>query len=593
MLAPDSRALLMEQLAPPPGTSLNAAVATTFTLDLTATLLPALAFTGFEVAAGVGDPIATLESLRSTAGKIDVFCQGGAISVPDKSPDLLAFLEPIIHPVRAPRGGLFHPKIWFIRYADESGVPSYRLLVLTRNLTLDNSWDLAVRLDSERVETEEQPGSAALGDLIASLPGRALRSVSADRRQRLTSLAHEARRVVWELPSGVENLVLHHLDRGRPPTTSFLGSRHLIVSPFLDPDGIATIRSSGKVQVLSRAQELDKLDSATLQRVDARTLDDLAVLQQVQGSRLAGQLHAKMYVVEQTTQWSKSHVFIGSANATRAAFSANTEFLVELRGHKNVLGIDQFLGEKGDFTEVTEPYLGTGDAEVDPADEAQRLLDNALRRIAAIDHSIDIIPTDTAGTYAANVSAVKPYELEPGWHATVGFLTQRDEAIAAPTHGTLDVQIGPLTTAAITPFLAITIETPDGLRASSVIIADLRNAPADRLDVILATQIDSPEKFLRFLFFLLSLGDPAALANLAFSTSDDETPASPFGAGGSGVLELVLRALATRPSALVDLDALVTRLERTEQGLNSLPEGFREFWHVVREAATINETDRR
>ena len=118
MLAPDSRTLLMDQLAPPPGATFDTAVATTFTLDLTATLLPTLAFTGFHLASGTSDPIATLESIRSTADRIDVFCQAGAIAVPEQAPDLLAFLEPMVHPVQPPGAGLFHPKVWFVRYVD-------------------------------------------------------------------------------------------------------------------------------------------------------------------------------------------------------------------------------------------------------------------------------------------------------------------------------------------------------------------------------------------------------------------------------------------------------------------------------------------
>ena len=47
MLAPDSRAVLLEQLRPPSGCMFDEAVATTFTLDLSATLIPALAFSSF------------------------------------------------------------------------------------------------------------------------------------------------------------------------------------------------------------------------------------------------------------------------------------------------------------------------------------------------------------------------------------------------------------------------------------------------------------------------------------------------------------------------------------------------------------------
>jgi len=586
MLAPDDRALLLEQLAPPTGYQLDAAVATTFTLDLTATLLPALAFTGFHLAGGLGDPIATLEALRSTAGKIDVFCQAGTIHVPDKSPDLLAFLEPMIHGVKAPSGGLFHPKIWFVKYADENGTPAYRLLVLTRNLTLDSSWDLALRLDSEELSRRNRAESAALGDLIESLPARTLREIPRARSARVASLATEARRIVWEQPERVDEVVLHLLDRGRKPSYSFRGSRHLIVSPFIDRAGIETVRPDGVVDVLSRTEELDKLDIGVREHLAARVLDDLAVVEQVQESRLGGQLHAKMYIVEQITQWSKSHVFIGSANATWAGFNANTEFLVELRGHRNYFGVDAFLGDNGAFLSVTQPYAPSGDVDEEPDDEAQRELDNAIRRVASIPHTIEIANagSDASAGYSAQLSAAQPYEVAHNCRVTVELLTRPDIQTAVSPSSRLSATLKDLKSVEITPFLAIRIETPDGLRASSVVVAELRNDPPDRLDAILAAQVDTPEKFLKFLALLLSLGNPTALATLAKADAASQGDGGAFGPGGSGVLEMVLRALATKPAAIADLDSLVARMEGTPEGQASLPAGFAEFWSVVRGA---------
>lgn len=587
MLAPDSRTLLIDQLAPPPGTRIDAAVATTFTLDLAATLLPALAFTGFHLSGGVSDPVATLESVRATANRVDVFCQAGAIVVPNRAPDLLAFLESVVHPVRAPRSGLFHPKVWFIRYVDGSGAVSFRLLVLTRNLTMDASWDIAVRLDSERVADRPQPGSAPLHDFIASLPGRCTLPLRDDRLKRITRLADDAARIVWEAPEWVDDVRLHLLDQGRTLTPVFGGSRHLVVSPYLDAAGIARVSPKGTVEILSRAQELDRLDAATASRLTARVLDDLAVVQEVQGSRLGGQLHAKMYIVEQAQNWSKSHVFIGSANATGAAFSNNTEFMVELRGHKNNLGIDRFLGGDGTFMPLTEPYKPLGDAAPEPDDLAQRDLDNALRRVAGTAFRVEVEPTSDPGFHELRLRSEAPFTLGEHWSASVELLTLGDYAAPVSPGTALDAVVPDVATADITPFLSIRVTSPTGHQGSTVVVAELVGDPDDRLDVVLARQIDTPDKFLRFLFFLLSLGNPAALASLE-TGSGSGLGGSPSGTGGSGVLELVLGALAASPSALDDLDALVRRLSATEVGRSSLPEGFLEFWSVVREAVALD-----
>jgi len=116
VLAPDHRSVLLDLLRPPPEFSLDVAVATTFTLDLEAALVAPLAFAAFDTE-GPGDPIATLEAVRSASDRFTVFCQAGEMRLPQAASDLFAFVEPVVHEVRRPRAGhLFHPKLWLLRY---------------------------------------------------------------------------------------------------------------------------------------------------------------------------------------------------------------------------------------------------------------------------------------------------------------------------------------------------------------------------------------------------------------------------------------------------------------------------------------------
>ena len=48
-----------------------------------------------------------------------------------------------------------------------------------------------------------------------------------------------------------------------------------------------------------------------------------------------------------------------------------------------------------------------------------------------------------------------------------------------------------------------------------------------------------------------------------------------------GVFEMLVRALAEQPAAIADLDRLVERLRRTDQGRAVLPAGFDALWPVV------------
>ena len=49
MLAPDNRTLLLDVLRPPAGHTLDRAIGTTFTLDLSTALIVPLAFAGFQL----------------------------------------------------------------------------------------------------------------------------------------------------------------------------------------------------------------------------------------------------------------------------------------------------------------------------------------------------------------------------------------------------------------------------------------------------------------------------------------------------------------------------------------------------------------
>lgn len=57
-------------------------------------------------------------------------------------------------------------------------------------------------------------------------------------------------------------------------------------------------------------------------------------------------LHAKMYFLE---KGKNTELFLGSANATDAAFNQNVEFLVRLKGKTEQVGIEQFLNSDDDF----------------------------------------------------------------------------------------------------------------------------------------------------------------------------------------------------------------------------------------------------
>src|SRR5204863_9714226 len=97
-----------------------------------------------------------------------------------------------------------------------------------------------------------------------------------------------------------------------------------------------------------------------------------------------------------------------------------------------------------------------------------------------------------------------------GGRLTVAPLTRPDLDADLPG----DARFDRLATTEITRFLVLTAEAADGTTRRVVVVASLTGDPDDRLNRVLAEQIDTPEKFLQFLMLLLGLGESAELVGL-------------------------------------------------------------------------------
>ena len=604
MLPPDSRAILVQQLKPPAGYRLDAAVATTFALDLTATLIPALALSAYSMPGANPDPVTTLDALRKAADRLDIFCQAGNIGVPTQAPELCAFLEPMVHEVKKSRG-LFHPKVWLSKYSHDELEPVFKLLVLSRNLTLDNTWDLIVSLESASLANKAAPGNRPLVDFIMDLPGRTVTSISQRRADRIRRLAREASRVVWAPPAGATQVQFHYLNEGKHQL-DLNSKRRLIVSPFINDSGLELLapnKSDGKrsaTVVVSRAEELEKLTPVSAQRITAFVLDSAVGFVDADAESTGepalgalGSLHAKAYVFETDGQ-RKPRVLFGSANATDAAFDHNVEFMVEFVGPWKLFGIDAWIGTEDDdptpFRSMLEEYEPTGGAEPDQHEEAIWQLENQLRRLACIPHEAKAIPNGE-GTFDLAVHAVK-YPLKRQYAPTIRPLTRPGTDVPVPAQRAVNLTFSGLKTEEVTGFFVLTLNDAENkLEVSCVVLADLEGEPSDRLDAVIASQLDTPEKFVRFLYLIMSLSDPGAAVKTLGGGNRGF-----FGdlAAGSGVLEVILKGLAANPSVITEIDRIVEVLKIREQSEASvLPEGFERIWPTVLAAQLlVNEPHR-
>ena len=598
VLAPDSRALLLDALRPPSGHSLDHAVATTFTLDLESALTVPLAFAGFRFDEQP-DPVEVMEALRGMSERLDIFCQAGAIHAGKWPSDLVALLESGIHAVRPPEPGhIFHPKIWVLRFLDGSQEPSYRLLVLSRNLTASRSWDTILWLDGQ-LERRLSETSAPLAQFVRELPGLAVMPVPPVRHSILTELADQLRRVEWELPNGVREARFHPIglphSRRFPVEEHFSGYRKLAISPYVRAGALRRIlrpRVGQTAVLVSRGEELDALPSDALEHLDVYEIDPAVSLSLDDADGDANQtfltqLHAKLFVVERARL---AHLFVGSANATDAGLGQNVEFLCELVGPVAKLGVDAMVGEDAPFRAMLTPYVASADAEVDEASEAGRALEDLLRDIAGRIRFRTTVTRGVDGWVPRVVADAALPHIPEGTSLTIAPHNRPAETHPLSPEKLLDVELPPRELADLTAFLQLTARrTVEGkmLERSTVICSRLEGAPDDRLQTILARQIDTPEKFLRLLALLIGFAAGTGISVAVSSEGSASWSAGP----GQGVLELLARALAESPESIDHLEEIVEHLRRSPRGKAVLPPGWDGVWLPVLEARRAMRAD--
>ncbi len=614
MLAPEDRKLLVDAIRPDPGYALDHGLITTYSLDLDALLsLPlALTFDGWsgeedgEDGGGGGvDPVALLESLRRHAGHLTVLCQAGAIATP-RNRNFLSFLEPVVHGVSAPLGGVFHPKFWLLRYLPRAptGQIRYRLLVLSRNLTYDRSWDTMLRLDATLAERPARPLQAnlPLGRFVAGLTELAAAGavgLDAGRRASLETIGEESARLRFDLPEGVEECSFWPLGFDRTTAADVFERRRdrtLVVSPFLSSTFVEELGLGAEDILVSSDEELAILPEALRERIgrvevmDAATTveidsgDDVKTSPVVTAEDGLSGLHAKLVIAD--AGW-KARIWTGSANATAAAFGKNVEFVAELVGSKSAIGIDKVLGTgEGGLAELLVPYEHDPGAEVDLEQRRlERLIDGLARELGASPLSLRASAT-TAGwrleLRAEGELPPLPAELNVvAWPATLR--EHRSRPLGAD--GELPSWEG-LDAMHVTGFLCLEIGAGAAdLKRQVVLAIPLDGAPPDRDAAVLRSVLADPEKVLKYLLFLLGdhAGDDADAFELLAGGGEDGGAGAWLGFGSEAtLLEALVRTLHRDPDRIDGVEALIGELGAA-QAADLLPPGFEALFAQVRE----------
>lgn len=604
-LDPETRVLYGDSLQPPPGYVFDAAIATTYSLDFdTALAVPVnlALFASDNREEVLSHPLALLEAAERIAGRLVVYADAGNLSghhAPHSR--LCSLMERIIVEVAAPGGGAFHPKIWALRYKPKRSEDpiALRLLILSRNLTRDRSWDVSLRLDGElgrRTTGKNLP----LFNLLSRLPDLAVAGVSEESRNLTIEVAEDFRRAKWYLPKDFHDVTFavngFSKNVWRPQSCSRMG----IISPFCDTrslDMLAGLPTLQKPRIISRSDQLACIDVNTLEGFeDISVLDEMATSDdeedvETSTTTAINGLHAKIFINE--IGWD-TFLTVGSGNATAPSLlnGKNVEFFATLQGKRSkVGGVEQIMGKNG-FGRLTRKFVPE---ELNPIDlkvrSAEALLDEARRalcrgglRLRCERHDSEnddaslwrvwLIPNEPL-----NLTGITSLKL---WPITRGDGHSRDALDALRSGDAVD--LGEMAILDLTRFIAFQISAEDNLAnalfSSGLIIEGL---PSERQSAILMWVINSKDAFFNYLRLLLAeFGDNWGPAYEVQRGSARNTWGIDF-LMDETLLESLVRALSNGSERLFAIERLIKRLEFIgNNGADPIPPEFRTLWEAFR-----------
>ena len=607
MLNPNNDRLDYGQiLAPPADYSLDFAVGTTYSLDLDALVGANLALGLSEETDSVllNNPVCLLEALRSTGDKVALFSEGGQIHIPNKVTSLYILLEKIVFTVNTPKHrGIsaypsFHPKFWIIRFKNNIGQFLYRVIILSRNLTFDRSWDVTYYMDGKPSDTrsaKNQPLCDFLQFLLNCLPSDENGKIKA---KGIRSLIKELPFVSFEpgekefydyefIPIGVKKAESGFYQITDKPLFTDTFHEILIISPFLTGSvlrdfnnrNVRSLIEAQKYVLITREMSLGKLKPEDVSLFRIYTMKDAVVDGESSISEGAFEaqkqdIHAKVFMIR---KHSDSDVYIGSMNASHNAIHGNIEFMLLLRSKNRYLNIDKLTADLfGSEKEEDNPFqeMTLQNAIIDEDDTKKNSFESIIKAINRSGPKANVIEqTDAMYSVRVYFDTIDTH----GFSVVISPLLSKQSAEYNSVILFEEMHITQLS-----EFYSITVS--DGETSiERVLIIPTSGLPEDREKAVITSVISDKEYFYRYIAFLL--GDNSILStvegNKVFGDGISNQIRQPYQI--PALYEKMLQTAANAPEKFKGIEYLMKTI--SEDGV--IPEDFKELYETFKKAVKI------
>lgn len=541
-----------------------------------------------------------LESIRRSADKFVLFCNRGSIHMPQEVQSFFPLVESCIYEIqnKYKPGSNFHPKVWVLREINRENPEDrqIKVVVMSRNLTLDNNLDMVVSLTG-KINTENSRNSKRHQPLVDFLnklanripiPESPFDKETRKKRGKIHELAKDLYKVkrfdvdednfekdAYEF---IPMMFGENLNKNLNIDNAFKGEQLMTISPFLDYDILEKMNE--------RVTRYDSILVTTTGYVDKNVFDlynkDKRCIYVMKDAAkdndiMSTDLHAKTYFVYNPKGEPGYYLYLGSANATLPAFHANSEFILRLK-YKNGKHyiFDNFRKDFLMMDEKDEESLLFEKVNVFPELEESHessALEQFMRKYVVGDFYAHCSEGENGNYNLYIASSVKSDDYKV--HIS---------PLQAPNCRVLldgECEIKDLPLSAISEFYILESSSDDE-KIQKVIKIPTKGIPTHERDIaIFRSVINSKDKFLNYISFMLS-DDPETFL---FELEEARRMLEKNGDGSDNIqlpqriYEQMLRIAHCNPGKLDALDEIIEKVDNEE-----FTKDFKRIYDVFKKA---------
>lgn len=588
----DDRLNYGDILSPPEDYELDFAIGTTYSLDLN-TLIGASISLGLSQETDsvlMDDSVFLLHALRNTSDKIALFCENGRIHLPNKPNPSYILLEDMVFEINPPKHDSkeqyfsFHPKFWLLRFKDKNGNILYKLIVLSRNLTFNHSWDITCTMIGEKTDEEikkNKPISKFIEYLTETLIDNKNEKIT-QKIEKMNQIMEELGNIDFKLDSDIFddfNFIINGINENKYYIQNCLlfkekWDKLFIISPFLSKTVIRGFNErknkSSKATLITLLSSLRDFEGSDCKNFEVYTLKDKIINGESRISEESQKIynqniHAKIYLMEQGEY---ADLYLGSLNATCSALNGNVEFMIKLRANKNKYNVRKF---------TKEIFNGKKDGESNPfqlvdidkiakvsKDSQEDNFDMIIKELTYLNFEAEV--TSNMDKYNIELT-VKNYDE----NKFKGFKI-RPLLIESFVDFSRNIKFEKLSKTKLSEFFVIS----NGKNSKVIKISPIKGMPEDRQEDILSEIIKDEMDFKRYVALLFKVNyNKRSLIKGGGERGNN---------GGSSVVQLpmlyenMLKTAQVKPEKFDDLEYLINNLAE-----DIVPDDFKELFNAFKE----------